>query len=485
MSRSVNKTINRGSIIALGSNFFAKGAQVVSRGIITRLTGAYGLGLFELVLSLTRWLSVMGQGGAHQTIVQFVAGRRSKNLWSEIFNILWQSLLYVIVVTSALCGLLVLFSDNVYQLLFEGISSYIVLMEVIALTFLMALSNFLGSYLRGLNQLFADRFLTTIAFPIIVFGCSVFFYYSNQEMEITQLLNYVCIIYGIVVIVAVILVVVRGYLRTDTFASTSYAGEIWNYSYPIWLNSILNASRAQFSRLLIPILATTTELGYFSAAYTLAFMTSFVGNSFTPVNQTLVAEAYEHGDIDKIKRVYNNILNKSSGFVVLIMGGVVLFGDVILGVVFGTDFLNVYWLLVVLTLGESINTLSGPSGNILLMTENQGLSTRIMSYGFLLLMVLSVGLIPLYGAMGAALAASASLSYVNIARVMAIKKIFGISPSYGLLFRSNYNFVTLTLAFGMIVFFVQKGTQINIILLLGYFLAGGVLMLRKFSKMND
>ncbi|MEQ9468766.1 MAG: oligosaccharide flippase family protein [Ekhidna sp.] len=481
-SDSIGKQINIGSIIALLSNGIAKSSQLISRAIITRASGAFGLGLFELVLSLTRWLALIGQGGAHQTIVQFTSSLRSKEDWNGVLNVFIQSLLIVLSVTGLLCVIVFALSDWVMKTLMEGITDRTVLLQVLFLTILLSLAHFLGFYFRGLKRLVFDQAINTVAFPILVLSVSAYYYFLDDSFEIQSVLWVVIGLYGVMILASLTGAIILSFKNVKGWKWKSQYRNLFHYSWPIWINSILNASRAQFSRLLIPVFSTTVELGYFSAAYTLAFMVSFVGNSFTPVNQYLVAEAHGEADTEKIKKVYNNIVSKSMSFVILLLGGSIIFGELILGLLFGSDFKMVYPLLVILVLGESINAISGPAGNILLMTGNQKISTKIMLVGFILLSVFCVLLIPHYGAMGSAIAAAISISYINLSRVIIIRRLFGILPNYRSILKHNKLLLLLVAVFFGLKLFIIAGTAHVYVLLSMFMVLGASLLFKAIRK---
>jgi len=476
----INKQILKGSVIALISNLGSRGFQIISRGLISRLTGVSGLGQFELILSLTRWLALIGQNGAHQTIVQFVSSRKANRNWNDITNIFIQSLLLVIATTFSLLLLLWLVKDQVSDVLFEGYGSLDIVIIVIGLTVLLSLAHYLGSFFRGLKFFILDQVTNTAAFPVV--GLVVFTYGYFIEKESFNLVDSFWIILFIYAgLIMAIFLFALGYLisKVEKYTWKSFVSEITGYSWPIWINSILNATRAQFSRLLIPIFSTTAELGYFSSAYAIAFLASILNTSFTPVNQTLVAEAYGKHDFAAINTIYNNILLKTSYFLIAGLGGILIFGKLIILIVYGAGFETAYTMLVILALSEAVNSLAGPSGNVLLMTGNQKISTRIMFIGFITLAVLSLILIPFFGALGAAIAAASSVIIINLQRIYYLRVRLHVYADVKKLLRRNKHLMLLVITTAI---FKVLGLLPELYLLVVYGIIVTILIGRRFLK---
>ena len=91
-----------------------------------------------------------------------------------------------------------------------------------------------------------------------------------------------------------------------------------------------------------------------------------------------------------------------------------LFGDQILSVVFGSDYIVGHQALCILAFGQFVNASVGLVGSLLVMTGNEKASIKALILAFITNMILNSILIPDYGMNGAAFSSAASLLFWNL-----------------------------------------------------------------------
>jgi O-antigen/teichoic acid export membrane protein len=99
---------------------------------------------------------------------------------------------------------------------------------------------------------------------------------------------------------------------------------------------------------------------------------------------------------------------------------IIIFHKWILGI-FGNEFIVGSLFLIVLCIGQLINSMSGSVGVILQMTGYQKVFQNIVLMALVLNVILNVILIPLYGGLGAAIATVVSISSWNITGAFYLK----------------------------------------------------------------
>ena len=102
-----------------------------------------------------------------------------------------------------------------------------------------------------------------------------------------------------------------------------------------------------------------------------------------------------------------------------------LFGHSILGL-WGDEFKEAYYCLIILCFGQLVNISTGCSGVLLIMSGNERVFSIISVIFLILNIILNYILINLYGIVGAAIATSTSIILENILRVIIAKKKTGI-----------------------------------------------------------
>jgi O-antigen/teichoic acid export membrane protein len=86
---------------------------------------------------------------------------------------------------------------------------------------------------------------------------------------------------------------------------------------------------------------------------------------------------------------------------------------------FGDEFAGFSQTFFVLVLLQSLNVVTGPAGNLLIMTDRQNLFRNLVVIGLTLVLVASWVLIPRYDAFGAALAILLGYGFVNLSSLVA------------------------------------------------------------------
>jgi O-antigen/teichoic acid export membrane protein len=113
-----------------------------------------------------------------------------------------------------------------------------------------------------------------------------------------------------------------------------------------------------------------------------------------------------------------------------ILLGFVIIGRPVLHIAFGQEFIVAYPALVVLAMGQFMNSISGATGLFMNMTGNQNVFRNIVVVVAATNIGLNLLLTPNYGIYGAAVAAMISLAGWNIDTLIYIKLKFGKTTGY-------------------------------------------------------
>lgn len=111
---------------------------------------------------------------------------------------------------------------------------------------------------------------------------------------------------------------------------------------------------------------------------------------------------------------------------------VLIFGGHWVMMMFGTGFEGGALVLVILSIGQFVNALTGSVGYLLMMSGNESRLQNLTIWTTLLMLIVAVIFIPYWGAVGAAMAASTALIVGNIWSAIEVKRQLGIAPIYNL-----------------------------------------------------
>ena len=106
---------------------------------------------------------------------------------------------------------------------------------------------------------------------------------------------------------------------------------------------------------------------------------------------------------------------------------VIFLGDWFLSL-YGRDFVNGYVALIILAVGQLLNSFCGFVGFLMMMTGHHNRAALVLSLSCVLNLILNMLFIPLWGMTGAALATAISLICWNLCMSWYVRKDLQISP---------------------------------------------------------
>ena len=90
--------------------------------------------------------------------------------------------------------------------------------------------------------------------------------------------------------------------------------------------------------------------------------------------------------------------------------------------IWGEEFEEAYWILIILGFGQLVNLTTGAVGIILIMTGHEKTQRNISLCFMMVFLILSFTIIPIYGALGASIASVTAVMGINITKLIYVKK---------------------------------------------------------------
>ncbi|MEM1170489.1 MAG: polysaccharide biosynthesis C-terminal domain-containing protein, partial [Cyanobacteria bacterium P01_H01_bin.35] len=137
---------------------------------------------------------------------------------------------------------------------------------------------------------------------------------------------------------------------------------------------------------------------------------------------------YVQGDRQELQKLVFKVTVWISWFSLAVASILIIFAQPIMGL-FGSDFVVGHWQLKILVLGQLVSALCGSVGTLLIMTGHQNQAVFISGYTALINIVLNGVLVPIFGAIGAAIATSLTIAMWNIWLSFLVIKHLDIYPS--------------------------------------------------------
>ncbi len=177
-----------------------------------------------------------------------------------------------------------------------------------------------------------------------------------------------------------------------------------------------------FATILLAATHGPAEAGVFRVGYQIASTLKLFSATAETILQPVFAVAYKHGDLARIGRVLRlTILGLTLASVPL--GIAVLVAPHWIMHIFGSQFASGALAMQVMVFGQLISLLFAASGSVLTMAGRERLTVALTSVSAILGGVLSVLLIPPYGALGAAIAIGAPVLFLRVASMTAVMRL--------------------------------------------------------------
>jgi len=176
--------------------------------------------------------------------------------------------------------------------------------------------------------------------------------------------------------------------------------------------------------LMLGIMKSEKEVGIYNAAFKIGFMVLIIISAINIIIVPKISELFQEGKLIELKK----LLNRSTQLITILTTPIVLFliifGKDILAQ-FGSDFIEGYIVLVIITLSSYFSSICGNVDQILNFTNNQSVLLKINIFSLALNLLLNFFLIGNYGILGAAIASLISTIFLNTFCVFYIKKKLG------------------------------------------------------------
>ncbi|MBI4787796.1 MAG: oligosaccharide flippase family protein [Chloroflexi bacterium] len=417
-------TAKGGSVMFVGK-LFNQFSRLVITLLLTRLLGPAQYGLYNIALSaaaIASHFALVGLGTALVRYVALYAGRRDEQaVWGSI-----QIAVGISTALSALISALLFALSHVIATEVFHDATLAPVLQLISFTIpLLSFSDVLAGATRGFKRIEHMVIAQNIAQPLV--RMLLLLAFSLVGLNIMQAV----VIFGVADFVASLLLIYflnsQFPLRRPLHAARRAPREMLSYSIPMWLADTIATFRGNIQTILLGSLSSVFTVGVFAVANQLNQFADLVHHSVTTAVQPIIVQVHDSDNREQLGRLYQTVSKWMFSFNVPIFLIVVMFPTPILSI-FGKDFTQGATALTLLSWASLVNAGTGMCGLILDMTGYTKLKLANSVSQLALIVILSTLLIPTLGMVGAAVAALAGQSVINVLRVVEIYIIFRLLP---------------------------------------------------------
>lgn len=215
-----------------------------------------------------------------------------------------------------------------------------------------------------------------------------------------------------------------GWLRWADWLDWGPLARNWRAALPFLLITTMMTLEGQIDVILLSIFRNETEVGWYSAATTVAFSLAMLSQAYRMSVYPLMTR-YALQSPAKLSRLYKWSLHYLGVLILPMVAGIALLSPQIVLLVFGPEFQPTARILQVLILALVFMFLNVPNSRMMLVQDRQGWSSLFLLGSVTTNVLLNLALDRSWGALGAAVARLCSsaifflLSYVYVVRFLA------------------------------------------------------------------
>ena len=372
---------------------------------LSRSLGADGVGVINLAQRIVSIIIIVGLLGIPQVIIKEVSIGKVNENWKLIGDVMFTSLFLSGFVTMIISLLLIYLAPWISEHIFdEKRLTYPLIIGLVVMT-PQVLTILYSSGLNGFRKIWQSNFLEQ-GLSVSIVGLLLTFFYTN-DIQIT--ITKVALMYATSRLV--VMMATGAYWRKIFIkkAKSNFIGKrLLKTSLPLMVVSASFIISSSIDSLMLGWLSTTAQVGLYSVALKVALLSGFLTHISKAVLSPKVAHLYHSGQISELQRLLKRTTMALSliGAMALII--VMLFGRTIL-LLWGFEFVEAYWVLLILCFGQFFDTAAGPVGILLAMTGQEKLLKNLTLSTLFLNIIMTYFLIKKFGAVGGATATAVSI----------------------------------------------------------------------------
>lgn len=402
--------------------------------VLARGLGPREFGIYSYALSIAALLAVPVQLGLPTLVVRDTARLKQAGETRQMYRLWSWTTLAVLVVSALMIVPIWLLSP----LIFSQELTVLLLLMVFALVPLMSVGSLRAAALRGLGHviqgqlpemLFRPALILALVLAVLALDPRMGLGTDGSQMQAQDalLLNLMA---TALAFVAGLILLRRAAPAHDTGAQARSLHRNWlRAGMVLGIASSAMMVNRNLDMVMLGSLRSSTEVGVYKIAVTLATLSATALNLLNVVVQPRIAQMYATGEMNGIRRVVT--LVSRIGFAT---GGIIaltffVLGEWLIQTAFGANYAPAQAALQILVLGQLGNTFFGPVMMLLNMTGHEKIVMWSVITAAVGNIALNALLIPIYGATGAAIATATTLFAWNlILNVQSLRKL-GVDSS--------------------------------------------------------
>lgn len=401
------------SLISLITTSFV---HLLLRIMLSKELGPSGLGTYTLVFTIYMLGMQFAGFGIGSALTKYIAEYHD-NLF-EIKEFISSGILGSIVSGSAIGLLLYLFS-NVISTLFFHDPAMINLLKYTAFCFpFIAVQKAVIGSLNGLLEM--KRYaIVNITQNISILVFTIFLVHSLDMNIRGAVLGFVI---PTVLVGSISIIFIQSYFTATPKLANKILKEFTLFGFYVVLANSIGIVNTEIDSLMIGYFMNSTEVGYYAVAIIFIQGITLIPDAIQRVITPLIATYYGKRDVESIRNLIKETMIKTVFITVFIDLVMIIFGKILIIVIFTDEFIPAYTPLLILLIGYSIYSPYVAIGTCLASIGKIQITFKITAICAVLNTILNIILISKFGLVGAACATSISLMFTTLISIYFVNR---------------------------------------------------------------
>lgn len=400
-------TLLRGTGIVFMAQACGTGVGYILQICLARWMGPTEYGFYTYLMAWTYIGSMFAAMGFGPSLLRFVPEYHTKQDEGRLKGVIRGSL--VLTLGSSLLLALVGTGVVLWLNASRGIDQMTAILLALWSIPLLTTNRLTISVLRGIRKMVAAYAPTRVLRPTLILLGSLGVFAAQGYDSLSSAAVMAVTIAALFIVEVVAGLVAERSLSHNHQVRPTYDLRGWlRVSLPLLLIGSFVKVLKQTDVLMIGLLLTAGDVGFYNAAVKTSNLAGFALSSVSGIAAPMIAATYAEGNPVKLQRLMNRVSQIVVLPSLLVTIGLVVLARPILWT-FGPDFVQAQWCLIILAIAQFIRASTGPAGHLLELTGHQDESARARAGSAFTNIALNLIGISLFGIVGAALATAMAI----------------------------------------------------------------------------
>jgi O-antigen/teichoic acid export membrane protein len=439
----------RGSSLLLMGQVLAVGLNLATQILIVRYLSKTTYGAFAYALSIVTLGETFAAFGLRRGVSRFVPIYEERGDAARAAGTLVFALSTVLSLGFAVVLMVVGFRGSIGDAVAGGREATVLLSILILLAPVQALENLLDGAFAVFarpRMIFARRYVYTPVMRLLVVGLLVL---SGSGVTFLAYGYVAAGAIGVAIYSALLARVLRerGLLELIRRRGMRFpVKEVLGFTVPLLTNDLAAALMNAAGAVLLGILAGAADVAELRAVLPVSLTLTYILGAFGTLFVPLASRLYQRGEAAELNRLYWQTAAWSAVLSFPLFALAFAFGEPLAVLLFGERYADSGDVLAVLVVGHFVTAAMGPNGVLLAVFAQVRYIVATNLVAIMLNLALAFALIPFIGALGAAIATSATLVTLNAVRQIGLGRRTPVRALEGRYLRLYAVLVLLTAA---------------------------------------